>query len=92
MEKENKIKFIHDLEALLRQTRAFENLVVEPGYREFYGTVDGADRFVPSKEKTEWLLLRWEDQDRRFGRFVPIDGDSNWGILIDTMKVLTKMA
>ncbi len=89
---ENKIKFIHNLEALLHETRAFENLVIEPGYREFYDTVDGADRFVPSKEKPEWLLLRWKDQDRHYGRLVPIDGDSNWGILIDTMKALAKMA
>lgn len=96
MAKENKIEFIHNLTELLHQTRAFETLIVEYGYKEFCGKVDlySEERFVPceDEDKLEWLLLRWPDQSPKYGCFVPVGGDSNWGIMIDAMKYLQHMA
>lgn len=93
MVKENKIEFIKELETLMHKTRMFKDLVIEVGYREYKGDSDDPDRweFIPCEEKPEWLLLRWKEQDSRFGRLVPIDGDSCWGIMIDFMKVAERM-
>ncbi len=93
---ENKMEFIKELEALVNKTRALDGLVIEIGYREYkdVADVDGIVirewKFIPSTERFEWLRLHWKDQDTRFGRLVPIEGDSCWGIMIDFMKVVTK--
>ena len=93
MVKENKIEFIKELEALVNKTRMFEDLVIEVGYREYKGDVYNPDRyeFIPSEDRPEWLVLHWKDQNPRFGRLVPIDGDSCWGIMLDFMKVAERM-
>lgn len=97
MAKENKMEFIKELETLVNKTRAFDGLVIETGYREYKGVADvdgitiGEWEFIPSTERLEWLCLHWKDQNVRFGRLVPIDGDSCWGIMIDFMKVAERM-
>lgn len=93
MAKEKKIEFIKELEALMHKTRMFEDLVIEVGYREYRGDLDNPDRweFIPCEEKPKCLLLHWKDQSPRFGRLVPIDGDSCWGIMLDFMKVAERM-
>lgn len=93
MNREDKIAFIKEMETLCRMSRTLEDLVIEVGYREYCGSINArdAERFIPSTERLEWLCLRWGDQDRRFGRYVPIEGDSCYGILCDAMKVITRM-
>lgn len=86
---ENKIEFIKNLESLCRQCRALGDIVIEYGYED-------KDGFVPSDtildDKREMICARWKDQDRRFGVYQSIEGDSNYGILIDAMKAIRKMA
>ena len=83
---ENKIEFIKNLQNLINMTSAFDTLVIEVGYRDWNG------EFVQSDERLEWICLHWNDQDKRFGRYQSIEADSCYGILIDTMKVLCKLA
>lgn len=82
---EDKLTFIAELQKLVNMTRAFDELIIEVGYRDIqFGN------FIQSTERLEWLLLRWPDQDSKFARLVPIEGDSCWGIMIDFMKIAAK--
>lgn len=84
--RENKMEFIKELEKLCNKTRALENLVIEPGYFDYR-----SGEFVPSEEKVNHLCIHWKDQDRQFGRVKSIEGDSCYGILIDAMKVISRL-
>ena len=83
---EDKLAFIQKLQELMNMSRSFDNLVIEVGYRDWNG------EFVPSTERFEWICLHWSDQDRGFGRYQSIAGDSCFGILVDAMKVIGRMA
>lgn len=87
--KENKTAFIKALEDLCHMSRALEDLVIEYGYVDEHGT------FVPSETESdshrEFLCFHWKDQERKFGQLQSIEGDSNFGILIDAMKVIPRM-
>ena len=86
---ENKIEFIKSLESLCRQCRALGDIVIEYGYED-------KDGFVPSDtildDKREMICVHWKGQSSKYGVIQSIEGDSNYGILIDAMKVIGKMA
>lgn len=92
--RENKMEFIKALEDLCHKTRALEDLVIETGYIN-YEEKDKCNRYAfvatENEEEVSHLLFRWKDQDRLFGVRQSIEGDSNYGILCDAMKVLEHM-
>lgn len=86
MRKENKLEVISKIQELCNATDALVDLVVEVGYRDWNG------EFVPSTERLDLLCLHWIDQDRRFGNYQNIEADSGYGIILDAMKVIRKLA
>ena len=82
---ENKIEVIEAIENMCRTTSVLRDLIIEPGYRDMDG------KFIPSTERIEWLCFRWHNQDRRFGIYQSIEADSGYGIIIDAMKVISRL-
>lgn len=85
MWKENKLEVIDAIQAMCRATSHLCNLVIEVGYRDWNGN------FVPSNERLNWLCFHWQDQERKFGRYQSIEADSGFGIILDAMKVISKL-
>ena len=92
--RENKMEFIKALEDLRHKTRALEELVIKTGYIN-YDQKDKCGRyeFVRTEDANEitHLLFVWKEQYPLFGVRKCIDGDSNFGILIDAMETLNHM-
>ena len=93
--KENKMEFIKAIEDLCHKTRALQDLVIETGYIN-YGKKDRFDRseFVVTDNADEatHLCFHWKEQSVLFGTRQSIEGDSNYGILCDAMKVIEHLA
>ena len=92
--RENKMEFIKALEDLCHKTRALEDLRIKTGYIN-YDQKDKCGRyeFVTTEDANEitHLLFVWKEQDPLFGVRKCIDGDSNFGILIDAVETLNHM-
>ena len=90
---ENILAIIKKIEEVANMTEAMENLVITPGYYECFRNYS-VRWFEPSDdpEKITAVNLHWKDQDLQFGNTQPIDGDSGYGVILDIVKAMRRMA
>ena len=90
---ENILAIIKKIEEAANMTEAMENLVITPGYYECFRNYS-VRWFEPSDdpEKIVAVNLHWKDQDLQFGNAQPIDGDSGYGVILDIVKAMRRMA
>ena len=90
---EDILAIIKKMEEVANMTEAMENLVITPGYYE-YSHDYNARWFEPTDdaEKITAVNLHWKGQNLQFGNTQSIEGDSGYGVILDIVKAMRRMA